>query len=359
MGHYRTADGSSEILQQVTVDIPEINDDGKITVRPSVPYTVEELAEIADAERKEEEKLLHQLEGKEENVDLFSNLIQKRIEHNKNYMACIVGQTGSGKSLAAIRMAQVVDPTFNIHRVCFTVKEFINVIKDPNLPSGSAIVFDEISVAHSNRNWFTAQNKILNAIHQIFRYRNLIVFYTCPDFSFIDSQTRKLFHMMISTFKIDYEKKVCMLNPYMISVSKIHGKAYYPYPRFHSPEGTVRLKWLVVGLPSRKMLIDYEEKKKQYGQGLLDSADRMINKLEPEEDAFKYRKPLTDEEQKVYNLKKEGLAHIEIATMLNYPNSIKINEMVQKIKKKGWDDIIAKRPKQVGLDPMDDPEVLV
>jgi hypothetical protein len=283
------------------------------------------------------------------------------VVHNKNHNFLLESglvSHNSGKSFAVLKIAETLDPTFNIHRVCFTVKEFVDIIKDPNLASGSVVVFDEISVAHSNRNWFTAQNKILNAIHQIFRYRNLIVLYTCPDFSFIDTQTRKLFHMMIETQHINYQNKTCILKPHWISVSKMKGNIYYPYPRFKTPDGLIRLKYIRVGMPSHKLIVKYEEKKRAYGSNLLESADKMIGKLEDKEDAFKYRKPLNELEQKVYNYRKEGKSNMEIGMLMNIQNSAIISGWVQVIKKKGWTDVIEKKPKIV-IDPYDDPNVLV
>ncbi|MHB1470090.1 MAG: hypothetical protein ACYCSA_00950 [Thermoplasmataceae archaeon] len=39
--------------------------------------------------------------------------IHKRIEENRNFIAIFTGDTGSGKSYSAIRLAEMVDTTFS------------------------------------------------------------------------------------------------------------------------------------------------------------------------------------------------------------------------------------------------------
>ncbi|EQD60470.1 hypothetical protein B2A_03672, partial [mine drainage metagenome] len=43
-----------------------------------------------------------------------------------NLIALFIGDTGSGKSYSAIRLAERVDPNFSVARIVFTVKEFLD-----------------------------------------------------------------------------------------------------------------------------------------------------------------------------------------------------------------------------------------
>ena len=46
--------------------------------------------------------------------------IRNRIRKNRNLIALFIGDTGSGKSLSSIRLAERVDPNFNVDRIVFT-----------------------------------------------------------------------------------------------------------------------------------------------------------------------------------------------------------------------------------------------
>ena len=48
--------------------------------------------------------------------------------YNKNWLCIVCGATGSGKSYTALKIAETVDPNFNIKKVVFTAKDFMNLI---------------------------------------------------------------------------------------------------------------------------------------------------------------------------------------------------------------------------------------
>jgi type II secretory ATPase GspE/PulE/Tfp pilus assembly ATPase PilB-like protein len=64
--------------------------------------------------------------------------IKRRIAENRNVIAIFSGDTGSGKSYGAIRLAEVIDPTFNLDRVVFTVEDFVSLI-NADLPRGQQL----------------------------------------------------------------------------------------------------------------------------------------------------------------------------------------------------------------------------
>lgn len=62
-----------------------------------------------------------------------------------DHAGAVDSDTGSGKSLASIRLAERVDPAFSVDRIVFTVKEFIALV-NAGLPPGSVIVFDDAGI---------------------------------------------------------------------------------------------------------------------------------------------------------------------------------------------------------------------
>jgi hypothetical protein len=287
---------------------------------------VDTLLEITDTEERESIT-------PDENECLIVKLGKNKIKQNKNFLVVITGATGSGKSYAALRWGECMDKEFNVNRIAFTAKEFIYILQQPDLKSGSVIVFDEAGVGLSSREWYSVQNKLLNAIMQTFRWMNLVVIFTVPDFSFVDSQARKLFHMFCETDGINRQKRTVRLKPFIISVSKRTGKIYMPYPRFSSPDGVLKLERIDVHKPSRTLCNAYEAKKKYYGKGLIKEAEEIVNFVKGDNPSH-YTRPLLANEQQIYDLRKQGLKNIDIAKQLDRPVNY-IAHMVNQIKNKG------------------------
>jgi biotin operon repressor len=190
---------------------------------------------------------------------LFVTYIKRRIARNKNFLGCFVGETGSGKSYAALKLAEAIDRSFTVKRVAFNTIDFLKIVN--KCKSGQVVVFDEMGTdkGSGNREWNTRTNKVLNYITQIFRHKNLIIFYTVPDITFIDKQQRKLFHMLFITAGIDTKRKLVKLKPLIVSPARTFDKTYHIYPNIHHKElGLVKLKRLAVGMPSEKLVSDYE-----------------------------------------------------------------------------------------------------
>ena len=71
--------------------------------------------------------------------NLLTGYIKQRIKRNKNFLACITGPTGSGKTYSALRLAERLDSEFDASRIVFTPQEFIDLLNSGTLKKGSVI----------------------------------------------------------------------------------------------------------------------------------------------------------------------------------------------------------------------------
>jgi len=220
---------------------------------------------------------------------MIEEIKNRLLEQNKNWLAIITGGTGSGKSWSALRLAEMIDPDFNITKVCFTSKDFMKTLNSDKIKKGACIVFDEAGVGIPSREWYSVSNKLINYVLQTFRHRNLAVIFTTPSFEFIDSQARKLFHFYFETMKIYRRAGVCILKPLMIQHNPRLGKTYFKYPEY--PEGL--LKRLKVHKPSHELIMAYERKKKLFSKKLGEDIEETLAAASEKE---RKSKPLTDEE---------------------------------------------------------------
>lgn len=216
--------------------------------------------------------------------------IKNRLKNNKNFLDCICGETGSGKSYAALKLGELLDPDFNINKVCLHAKKFMWAVQ--TFKSGSVIVMDEAGVGMPSREWMSLSNRLLNYVLQTFRHKNLIVLFTTPDFNMIDSQARKLFHYYMQTTSIDRRYNICYLKPLLIQNNPQLSKIYYKYLRASMNGERLIIKRLGLGLPSKELIEQYERKKKEFTDWLNKGVSASIKKdrFQPKRDRYICRK---------------------------------------------------------------------
>jgi hypothetical protein len=126
-------------------------------------------------------------------------------------MCAFCGPTGLGKSISAIKAGWDIDrdeygkPRFSLDNIVWTPEEFLIKVNS-NLPFGTVIVWDEVGVGINTREWYSMTNRLISKVHQLFRHKRLIVFYTLPSFGYVDSQVRKLFHAKYEMKYVDPSK---------------------------------------------------------------------------------------------------------------------------------------------------------
>src|SRR6056297_137942 len=126
-----------------------------------------------------------------ESFDKICGVLKSRINvKNKSVMMLIVGEMGSGKSLAAVAVASRIDPTFKDDpRVVYTVMDFLETLR--SMKKGQAVIFDEAGVGVPAREWQKVQNKVMSILAQILRFKNVCVIFTTPNIRFIDINLRE------------------------------------------------------------------------------------------------------------------------------------------------------------------------
>ncbi|MDY6986413.1 MAG: zonular occludens toxin domain-containing protein [Candidatus Thermoplasmatota archaeon] len=202
----------------------------------------------------------------------YNNRIFKQ---NKNWLAVVCGETGSGKSYSALKMAEMCDPSFNVNRVIYTPEDFMSVL-DTRLKSGNIIIWDEAGVGLPAREWYSISNKAIDYVLQTFRHENLGVIFTTPSFSFIDVQARKLFHSYFETQFINYNAGYVRLKWLLIQDNPRLNKIYYHYPKHVKDGRTITISRVNIYKPSDKLIKAYEKKKKNYTRALKENTKETI-----------------------------------------------------------------------------------
>lgn len=267
----------------------------------------------------------------------FFNYILWRIRHNKNFLVCVSGSVGSGKSYLSLRMGEDLDEEFDIRNVCFDGEEFMDLItqKTKKLKKGAVIIFDEFQETQGNLDYQTKQSKLINSILSTFRHKNFILIVTTPHFLHINASSRRLFHSRIQTISIDTRKQRVKTKPYLLQSDQHSGKIYRKFLRFWNiDEGIVRkVEILYVGKPSKELIKQYEAKKTAFTYRLNEEIS-MEFKREKEKSRGKNKIELTARQQGIVDYLKAGLLIPQIAKQEGITIAT-IYEHLKLIKKKG------------------------
>jgi len=270
---------------------------------------------------------------KEKNVGYFNSYILQRIKNNKNFICCITGQTGSGKSYSALREAEILDKDFDIRNVCFTPEEFMDLVngKTKKLKRGSVIIYDEVQVTLSALDFQSLQARLINSCLQTFRFMGFILIMTSPYFQFINKSARKLFHSRLETVSIDHDKKLCSLKPFLLQTNQESGETYHKYLRVWTKgTGVVPLKLLKAQIPSEPLRKAYEDKRQKFSRELNEGISEDLRRLKEK----KKPKTLTPKQEEIVLLLKDGLTIPQIAERIDIAEGV-VYEHIKLIKKKG------------------------
>ena len=210
----------------------------------------------------------------------LSEYARGRIVTNQNFILIFTGGTGSGKSYNAMEVALDLDPKFNVDRIVFKPEDFISVLKG-KLPKGSVIIWDEVGVGLSAREWYSIQNKMISYVLETFRRDNLILIMTTPNISFIDKKVRALLHGYAETVEKTFTGgKFGYVKYFHILVSLREGKMMYRYPRIKDALGRTRIVKGATPMagnmrfakPPKSLTDAYEQKKYTFTEALKTEA---------------------------------------------------------------------------------------
>jgi len=197
---------------------------------------------VVDIKVDGEEKTLY-MDGKLNRS--IENKIKPKI-HKKDFdwVWIVDGLEGVGKSVFAFQLAKVLDPFFNLSRVCMTPNEFTKAIIKAK--KGQCVCFDEAYTGLSSRASLTEINRLLVSLMMEMRSKNLIVIIVMPTFFLLDKyvalfRARGLFHVYLKNGKRgrwvyfnNRKKKLLYLKgrklySYKEPRSKFRGKFYDTY----------------------------------------------------------------------------------------------------------------------------------
>jgi len=275
----------------------------------------------------------------------------RTMRKNNNNLVSIVGPTGSGKTYAGMAiseiMAKIDGVPFTIDHIVFSLTELMDLINGGKLKKGSKILFDEPQISISAREFQSKANKVFNLLVSTFRHRNFTLFFCTPFESLLDKNTRRLFHATFTTMSINRNEKTCRLKPRFVEYGDFKAEPYRKMMNiFYKKDGrnkTEKVHFWDVPLPSKKLIDQYEIKKRQFTDRLNKNISRTLKDFDESGNSMTAelkekpveRRPLTEPQLRAITALANSETLKEAAEKLG--NSIStVHQNVKFAKKKGY-----------------------
>ena len=107
--------------------------------------------------------------------------LQKR---DKDYVICMDGKEGSGKSTLGLQIGRYIDPSLDLTRIVFSAEQFKEAIFKAK--KGQVIIYDEAFTGLSSRSSLSGINRYLVSLMMQMRQKNLCVILILPTFFLLD-----------------------------------------------------------------------------------------------------------------------------------------------------------------------------
>jgi len=215
--------------------------------------------------------------------------ILNRPMKNKNCLIMVVGSTGSGKSYACLRCAELLQPSFSIKHAYFNLQDLYKDIDNKVLKMGDVIILEEIGVSAGSRKWQSKGNISFSEVVQTFRTLKLIVFINLPMRYMADSHIRSLMHGLWTMQSIDQDKCIAYIKPFVLQFNSRsrseRDSCYEKYLRIKKKndwgfESEEPVKSIGFKKPSNHLIVEYEKKKEAFVRKLVQSKLEVDKKVE-------------------------------------------------------------------------------
>lgn len=283
--------------------------------------------------------------------DSWIRWIKKRIKNNLNLNAIFTGPTGIGKTFAAIEVARLIDPEFDVTKqIVFGFPGLMKVINQFNNPGESGlhkkkfkvVIFDEAQTSTNRRDWQSKVNKYLNFLLSTFRHQNIITLFTSPYEDFLDSAALKLFHVKFECKGWSKKTKKSKMTPKIYQYNAQRQKMYEHPLYIIRKKGTVPLRTWCVDCPPKEMIDPYEVEKFKFTNALNQKITQELEEMAREENApvgnvRNELNPLSMQPEIWQEASDNGYTgQRELAAKLG-KDVAQLNKNIMSMRKKGWD----------------------
>lgn len=163
--------------------------------------------------------------------EIDTNVKPALAKKDKDFLICIDGNEGAGKSIFGFQVGKYIDPTLTLKRVVFNAEDFRQAIFKAK--KGEVVIYDEAFTGLSSRASLSGVNRALVSLMMQMRQKNLCVILVLPTFFLLDKyaalfRARVLFHVYENKGRRGYFR---CYGRKLKKLLYLYGKKDYSYPR--------------------------------------------------------------------------------------------------------------------------------
>jgi hypothetical protein len=218
--------------------------------------------------------------------------IVKRIQDEMDAQIIVHGLRGTGKSTLVLQLALEVAEKFNLtfnpkEHVFYSARDLMNYISDNNPKRGQPLMLDEAGASKGlgKRRHATRENIEFNECIQVIRELGLVMFYTAPFDTQLDSGTLSMFSCNIETVRLDKQEKIVSVK-YKI----IQGSIWVYLNDFNGG----RINRILINKPPEEIIRQYKEGKANFVKVKIKPSDERKPREELKADIDKIKKLVKD-----------------------------------------------------------------
>lgn len=213
----------------------------------------------------------------------FNRIWRKLHVEHFSFLITLYGLHRVGKSLGAVLIAYIIDPTFaeNLEqRVVYDSKSLIQafkVIRNLKIKGGAVIVDEAGSGDLSSQRWYEEMAKIVSANLQSIGYLNPLICFVTQNFSFINATARRLSN---GVFEVNRpSNRYSVIKPFWIENNPFMSGYYRKYPIFCENRGNIasnvyKINRIKIGLPPKEITELYNNHSQTYKDKFLSDSEQ-------------------------------------------------------------------------------------
>jgi ABC-type dipeptide/oligopeptide/nickel transport system ATPase component len=205
--------------------------------------------------------------------ELIKHIIESRFRQKKNTFIAICGGAGEGKSYTALRIAELLEPNFNVsEQIVYYPQQFLNVIENAKAKNYRVVLLDEAHTTIPSRLWYSFMNLAIAQVAATFRQlKSLCVIVISPSINWIEKQIRE----MVNYYGVVFRKEgsPAYLKLYEVCFNYFDLTEQSPYLKkitFSYNGRPYKLNVIEVSMPSEKLVQEYEQVSTEFKRKLIE-----------------------------------------------------------------------------------------
>jgi hypothetical protein len=203
---------------------------------------------------------------------IVKRCIEDRLKYKKNVIFFICGGIGEGKSYAALRIAELIEPNFNVReQVIYYPLHFLETINNAVQKNYKVLVLDEAHTTIPSRLWYSFSNLAIHFVLTTFRQvKNMALIIVAPNLMWIDKTLREMINFYGVVDRV--RDRQPLLKLYHVGFNYFNLEEQSPYLRrltFYWKKRIYKVCALKLNKPSEKIIEEYENYATVYKKELI------------------------------------------------------------------------------------------